>query len=95
MAKFIQIDDAGFVWEVPLEAVAKHRATYYAAHDRDTTFQEEFDFVMGDEYEGLDWFHNNMDFEDIEADAKFVKAPEPLKKPRINEDTCECTLIDR
>jgi hypothetical protein len=94
MAKVIRINDAGFIWDVPLEHIARHRATHYAARDKDTTFQEEFDYVMSDEYEGLDWFQNNMNFEDIEKDAKFIQAPEPLTKPRLNTETCECSVVE-
>lgn len=92
--KVIRIDDTGYIWEVPLETIAKHRADYYAERDQDTTFQAEYDYVMEDPHEGLDWFLNNMDFKDVEKDAKFVRAPEPLKKPRINTDTCECEIAE-
>lgn len=92
--KVIRIDDSGYIWDVPLEVIAKHRADYYAKLDKNTSFQEEFDYVMDDDYEGLDWFLNNMDFEDVEKDAIFVQAPEPLKKPRINTAECECGIIN-
>lgn len=94
MAKVIRINDSGYIWDVPLEVIANHRAEYYAKRDKDTTFQEEFDYVMGDDYEGLDWFLNNMDYEDVEGDAKLVQTPAPLTKPRINTSDCECDLIE-
>lgn len=55
----------GDVYGLPLEEVAKARAKYYAANDPDTTFQEEFDYVMNDDYEGIDWFRNNQNPEDF------------------------------
>jgi hypothetical protein len=92
MEKFIRIYDSGYVWHVPLEAIAAHRAKYYAARDKDTTYDEEFNFVMDDEHEGIDWFLNNMDYEDVERDARLVATPKPLMRPRMNSDTCEVSL---
>jgi hypothetical protein len=79
--KVILIKDQGYQWHVPLSAVAKNRAAYYAERDKDTTYQDEFDYVMEDEYEGLDWFLNNMDFCDVADDAVLVVTPPPLKSP--------------
>jgi hypothetical protein len=55
----------GELWGLPLRHVAEDRARYYAARDPDTTYQEEFDYVMRDDSEGLDWFHNNTNYEDF------------------------------
>ena len=52
-------------WALPLEVIAKNRADYYAKKDKETTFDEEFKFVMEDDYEAIDWFRNNMDPEDV------------------------------
>lgn len=92
MSKVLEINDAGYIWHVPLETIADNRAKYYAERDDDTTYDEEFSFVMEDGWEGIDWFLNNMDFADIADKAKLVKEPEPLKEPRINFETCECTI---
>lgn len=63
--KYITFElENGDLWGLPLEEVAKVRAEYYAAKDPDTTFQEEFDYVMNDSYEGIDWFRNNQDPEE-------------------------------
>lgn len=75
MTKTIEIDDNGHVWHVPLQFIAEHRAKYYAERDEDTTFQEEVDFVLGDDYEGIDWMQNNMNFEDYWSVAVKVKTP--------------------
>lgn len=92
MPKVIEISDSGYVWHVPMEAIAKKRAEYYAKRDPDTTFEAEFEFVMEDDFEGLDWFQNNMDFEDIAADARLVVTPSALKAPRPNH--WECSIED-
>lgn len=90
--KVIEIEDSGFVWNIPLRVIADARAKYYAARDSDTTYQDEFNYVMEDDYEGLDWFQNNMNFEDVESEAVLVTKPQPLKRPRPAH--WECTLIE-
>lgn len=84
--KVIEINDAGFVWHVPLRAVADHRARYYAEKDPDTTYQEEFDYVMDDHGEGLDWFWNNMDFREVADEASLVSVPAVKKEPDPNAE---------
>lgn len=64
-------------WGLPLEEVAKSRAEYYAKVDKDTTYQEEFDYVLNDDYEAVDWYKNNTDPEDFTG--KFVQ----LEKPKV------------
>jgi hypothetical protein len=55
----------GEQWALPKEVVAHNRALYYSKKDPDTTYKEEFDYVMRDDYEAIDWFRNNMDPEDV------------------------------
>jgi hypothetical protein len=85
MTKYLEIDDDGFVWRVPLQVIAEKRADYYA-DDPDSTREQEIAFVMDDNFEGIDWYENNMDFEDIAEHAKLVRRPEEKKKPRQNAD---------
>ncbi len=75
MERLIRVEDTGFAWVVPLSVVADHRAKYYAERDKDTTYQEEFDFVIGDDFEGLDWFANNMDWDDVAEHARLIESP--------------------
>lgn len=89
----ITIKQNGHVWRVPLEAVADHRARYYAQRDPDTTYQQEYDYVMEDEYEGLDWFQNNMDFSDI-ADKATLTAAHIPSEPDMGEEH-EITIEDK
>lgn len=52
--------------------IALHRAAYYAEEDGDLdidTFDEEFDYAMGNEIELLDWVGNNMDWDYLEQYA--------------------------
>lgn len=67
--QYIRIEfDNGAVWGIPLREIAHHRAEYYATKDPDTTYQEEFDYVMNDEYEGIDWFKSNMFWSEVSAE---------------------------
>lgn len=64
--KYITFElENGDVYGLPLEEVAKVRAEYYASKDPDTTFKKEFDYVMSDGFEGIDWFRNSQDPSDF------------------------------
>jgi len=95
--KVIAIEKAGYVWHVNLHDVADHRAKYYAEKDKDTTYQAEYDFVMEDDYEGVDWFQNNMNWDDIPEDAKemverpFVRQPDDIGW----DDDCEYKIVEK
>ena len=65
----------GTIWEIPAERIAENRARYYSDRDEDTTFQEEFDYTMGENSELLDWAPNNMDWADVEDVATMTDAP--------------------
>lgn len=65
----------GAVWGIPLDTIARDRSNYYAKKDPDTTFEQEFDFVMSDDYEGLDWFQNNMNWKDVALHAYEITPP--------------------
>lgn len=63
----------GSVWAVDGHISAHARATYYANVDSDTTYQEEYDFTIGDDYELVDWAVGNMNWDDFEKTARLVK----------------------
>lgn len=65
----------GSSWGLPLKLVAVNRAKHYA-EDPDTTFEEEFDLVMDNPYEGIDWYQNNCNPEDFKiTDYKRIAPP--------------------
>lgn len=68
----------GEVKEIPVQVIAANRAEYYSATDENTTYQEEYDFIMDDENEALDWFVNNMYWKDVEKEAVDVSKAEEL-----------------
>lgn len=95
MPKVLRINDSGYVWEVPAEVIAKNRAMFYADRDKDTTYDAEFEFAMGDDYELKDWFLGNMDWEDVEKEAQFVASPGALARPRMNGDDTETRVVTK
>jgi hypothetical protein len=82
----IRIEEDGYTWLVPLAHVAAHRAKYYAAKDPDTTYQAEYDFVMKDDYEGVDWFQNNMNLSDLPEPPLLHAAPARRTGPAMDGD---------
>jgi hypothetical protein len=90
MSKFIEINDSGYVWVVPLEVIADNRATYYA----EDGYNEEFNFTMNDGYEALDWFLNNMNFSDVSGEAKLVKVPPQKLEPDMYSGTTTTSIVE-
>lgn len=48
------------IWGVPLKFIASNRAAYYEKDDPFTTFEEEMNFAMKDEYVCIDWAANEL-----------------------------------
>lgn len=65
----------GAEWAIPIHNIADHRAKYYAEKDPTTTYQEEYDYVISDDHEAIDWFLNNMNWEDIDHVAVEQTSP--------------------
>jgi hypothetical protein len=84
----------GSTWRVPARVVAESRARYYAEKDPDTTYDEEFAYTLGDDYEISDWFFNNMNPEDVLHHAVRVKPPIPLSfTDGVRHDGAQCVVI--
>lgn len=90
--KNLEVSYQGHVWHVPAEYIAKHRAKYYGDNDPDTTFEEEFEYTMGDNYEIKDWFLNNMNWSDVASVAVLVKS-EAVIEPDVFSEDCEISVI--
>ena len=96
MKKVLKIKRCIFTWQIDASAIADHRAKYYAEEDSDTTYQEEYDFCMSENYQILDWYSNNMDWKDIpEKNKKMLpyKIPSsPDSCPTNFEDNCDSVV---
>jgi len=91
VTKMILVEEDGYAWHVPLQFIAEHRAKFYA-DDADSTEADEIAFVMDDDYEGVDWFQNNMNWEDVQAVAVLVQTPEPKAEPDMSD--ADYSIVD-
>jgi len=65
--KVIRMQTPDGEYTLPLIKVAEHRADEYADRQLSPSdWKEEVDFVMDDDFEGIDWIVNNTDYEDWE-----------------------------
>lgn len=77
----------GTDWRIPASIIARSRAHYYAARDLekdgidyDETYNSEFSFTLGNDFELLDWAAGNMDWSDIAEYAERLSGMEPSNK---------------
>lgn len=61
--KIIIIDTPKGRYTLPLKLVAENRADYYYSKGTED-YKEEVEFVMEDDFEGIDWLLNNTNYED-------------------------------
>lgn len=73
--KLIKINTPDGQYTLPLIKVAEHRADEYE-HRKHTPIEwkEEVDFVMTDNYEGIDWIINNSNYEDWEEETTKINS---------------------
>jgi hypothetical protein len=78
--KYIEMNTPKGIYRVPLKIIAIDRTKYYAENDgfeKDSKeWNEEIDFIMNDDFEGIDWLCNNMDLKDIKPFMELVKEVE-------------------
>jgi hypothetical protein len=89
--KTFKIEQDGHTWIFPASAVADNRAKYYAENDPDTTYAEEFEFTMSDNFELRDWFLNNMNFSDVASGATYIPAV-AISEPDVFDEETEITI---
>jgi len=65
------------MFKVALIVIAKNRADYYIEDKNSRDYKGNVKFILEDDFEGIDWLLNNMDFEDIES--KSVKISDDIK----------------
>ena len=71
MTKYLQVEmPNGERWLVPLHIIADDRAKYFAKKDPDTTYEEEYEYALSEEYEIFDWAANNMNWKEVKEYAK-------------------------
>ena len=65
------------MFKVPLIVVAENRADYYIEDKNSQDYKANVKFILDDDFEGIDWLLNNMDFDDIKDKA--VKVSDEIK----------------
>lgn len=74
MQKVIVCNTPKGQYQIPLLAIAKIRAEYYSNVDGfeigSEAWQKEIDYVMGDDFEGIDWLLGNSNWPDWKDIAK-------------------------
>ncbi len=83
----IELED-GRIYSIPVKVIAANRADYYVKNDKDTTWDEEFNFVMSDDDEAIDWLFNNMNWYEHNP-----KLEEEGQMPDLSEATVEDTYV--
>jgi hypothetical protein len=81
---FFQIaQPSGHVYEIPVAVVANHRAAYYHANNPDefptleSAMVDTVELFKDDAREIRDWAGNNMNWPDLERDAKLIRFTPP------------------
>lgn len=80
--KYIEVDmPDGSTWRVAAELVAEPRARYYAREDTGADVGVDHERVYREELKDdaedlIDWAQNNMNWEDVQANAKMVVTPD-------------------
>lgn len=71
----------GSKWAIPVEVIARHRAAEYVDEfdgDLERSLNEDtLPLFQADAYEIRDWAANNMNWADVELDARRVREPTP------------------
>ena len=79
MKKVIEFNTPDGVYQLDLKPVAEHRADYYSLEKRgkekdSEDYLQEVQWVMEDDFEGIDWLLNNTNYEDWEDVTKKINS---------------------
>ena len=74
--KVIQVNTPKGKFQLPLKLVAENRADYYGQQEDfkkgTAEYIGEVNYVMDDDFEGIDWLLNNMNWSDVKGSATKV-----------------------
>lgn len=92
--KVIKCNTPNGQFQIPLKLVAENRADYYAVEvdgneKGSQEWQEEVDWVMKDDFEGIDWLINNSNWEDWQDSATKLN-----DKVKVTDDDFWCSSDD-
>ena len=92
--KVIKCNTPNGQFQIPLKLVAENRADYYSVEvdgneKGSQEWQEEVDWVMEDDFEGIDWLLNNTNWEDWQDSATKLN-----DKVKVTNDDFWCSSDD-
>lgn len=92
--KVIKCNTPNGQFQIPLKLVAENRADYYAVEvdgneKGSQEWQEEVNWVMKDDFEGIDWLLNNTNWEDWQDSATKLNG-----KVKVTDDDFWCSSDD-
>jgi hypothetical protein len=84
--KVIKVNTPNGVYGIPLNLIAEDRANYYSIkvdgnESGSDEWTQQVNFVMEDDFEGIDWLINNFDWDDWKDSA--IKLSDKIN---VNED---------
>lgn len=89
--KAIKCNTPKGIYLIPLRIIAEARANYYGVAENfekgGEEWNEEFDYVMNDEHEGVNWMINNSSWKDWKRKAKKIS-----DKINVTEDDFWSTI---
>ncbi|WP_271407478.1 hypothetical protein [Tenacibaculum soleae] len=88
--KVIRFNSPKGQFELELRLVAEHRADYYCNKNTERAeHSANVNYVMEDDYEGIDWLINNTDFEDWQESATKIN-----DEVKVTDDDFWCDSDD-
>lgn len=97
--KVIKFENEKQIITIPLLKIAENRAMLYMELEgfskESKEYKEEIDFVMDDDFEGIDWLNNNMDKEEWQLFAKIVdKETKPITNDTLENSEVNIVEVD-
>jgi hypothetical protein len=79
---------------IPVSVIADIRAKYYTEKDSDTTYEDEFNHVMEDDYEAIDWYRNNMNPDEVLDHVRLIKEATPVPFEDLEDEDCTHEILE-
>lgn len=88
--KIIIVTECHRRFSIDAHEVIDHRSKHYAENDSDTTYDEEYQYLINEEYEIKDWLFGNMDWYECKS---LVELP-VIKRELSTLDIMDYAVVD-
>jgi len=96
--KYIRINTPKGQYDIELKKIAEDRANYYSTVDGydigSEEYQDEVNFVMDDDFEGIDWLLNNTNWSDWSQTAIKINDKVLVTDDDFFTSSDDCEIID-